>query len=291
MSDDELPPPTSHWNRRRFIKLGALGLVGSGLLGYTTFIEPHWLKVIRQPMPMRGLPAPWQGRTILQLSDLHIGPRVDPDYMIRVLRMAAALEPDMVVITGDITDKPDPSRWSAVARVLQHLPRAPLGTYSILGNHDYGAGWSHPELAAGVAGLLTDAGATVLRNQRIDIDGLQLIGFDDWWANSMNAAAALSGLDHDRAALVLCHNPDVCDLDVWGDYKGWILSGHTHGGQCKPPFLPPPLLPVKNRLYTRGHFPLSNDRQLHISAGAGHLTRVRFNVRPDITLFTVRGVA
>ena len=55
-----------------------------------------------------------------------------------------------------------------------------------------------------------------------------------------------------KPALVLSHNPDTADVPGWLGYEGWILSGHTHGGQCKPPFLPPPLLPVRNRRYTSG---------------------------------------
>jgi uncharacterized protein len=71
-------------------------------------------------------------------------------------------------------------------------------------------------------------------------------------------------------------------------YEGWILSGHTHGGQCKPPFLPPPLLPVRNRRYTAGEFPLTGGRRLYISRGVGHLLPVRFNVRPEVTVFELR---
>ena len=78
------------------------------------------------------------------------------------------------------------------------------------------------------------------------------------------------------------------DALSWGDYKGWVLAGHTHGGQCKPPFLPPPLLPVRNKRYTAGEIPLSDGRRLYINRGLGHLIRARFNVRPEITAFTLR---
>jgi uncharacterized protein len=67
-----------------------------------------------------------------------------------------------------------------------------------------------------------------------------------------------------------------------------VLSGHTHGGQCKPPFLPPPLLPVENRRYTSGVFELSRHRMLYISRGIGHLLQVRINARPEVTLFELQ---
>ena len=75
---------------------------------------------------------------------------------------------------------------------------------------------------------------------------------------------------------------------MWGDYAGWIFAGHTHGGQCKPPFLPPPLLPVKNKHYTAGEFSLSGGQRMYISRGVGHLLQVRFGVRPEVTLFDMK---
>jgi hypothetical protein len=78
----------------------------------------------------------------------------------------------------------------------------------------------------------------------------------------------------------------VYQRNYWIDrnwFVGW--AGHTHGGQCKPPFLPPPMLPVKNKRYTAGKFELANDRTLYINRALGHLWQVRFNVRPEITFF------
>jgi predicted MPP superfamily phosphohydrolase len=77
------------------------------------------------------------------------------------------------------------------------------------------------------------------------------------------------------------------DEHVWNGYRGWILSGHTHGGQCKPPFFAPPVIPVRNRRYTAGAFDLYDGRWLYINRGLGYLHRVRFNARPEITVFTL----
>ena len=74
---------------------------------------------------------------------------------------------------------------------------------------------------------------------------------------------------------------------MWGDYSGWILSGHTHRGQCKPPFLTPPMLP-RNKIYTAGEIDLKDGRRLYINRALGHLWPVRFNVRPEITIFELR---
>ena len=125
----------------------------------------------------------------------------------------------------------------------------------------------------------------MLRNEQAEVNGLHFIGFDDYWGTNFNPQQAMKNFNQEQASIVLCHNPDVCDLDVWGDFKGWILSGHTHGGQVKPPFLPPPMLPVKNKLYSAGEIDLKNGRTLYINRALGHLWQVRFNVRPEITIF------
>jgi len=125
----------------------------------------------------------------------------------------------------------------------------------------------------------------VLRNRSADVAGLRIIGLDDMWAHRFFPQLVLPHLPAGQPAVVLSHNPDTCDLPVWGAYQGWILAGHTHGGQCKPPFLPPPMLPVKNRRYTAGEFALTGNRRLYINRGVGHLLRVRFNARPEVTVF------
>ncbi len=170
-------------------------------------------------------------------------------------------------------------------RVSSHLPHGRLATLSILGNHDYGYNWSMPEVAERVTRVLREAGVTVLRNDVADVSGLRIAGLDDLWARRFAPQAVMA--DAGAPSLVLCHNPDAADRAGWGAYRGWILAGHTHGGQCKPPFLPPPLLPVRNRRYVAGEVAVGDGRRLYINRGLGHLLPVRFNVRPEITLFTL----
>ena len=94
-------------------------------------------------------------------------------------------------------------------------------------------------------------------------------------------------LDPALPTILLSHNPDTADRPVLQGVRGWILAGHTHGGQCKPPFLPPPRLPVRNRRYTAGEFDLGDGRRLYVNRGLGHILQVRFNVRPEVTVFTL----
>ena len=130
-------------------------------------------------------------------------------------------------------------------------------------------------------------GKTVMqiRNEEVAIQGLHFIGIDDYWGLHFNPKKATKKFNKDLPYIALCHNPDVCDLEVWNGYNSWILSGHTHGGQVKPPFLKPPILPVKNKRYSSGTIDLDNGRTLYINRALGCLHQVRFNVRPEITIF------
>jgi predicted MPP superfamily phosphohydrolase len=130
----------------------------------------------------------------------------------------------------------------------------------------------------------------MLRNESVTIEGLTFIGLDDFWTPRFDPRQVLFDNVDVPAAITLCHNPDAADVPVWHNHRGWILSGHTHGGQCKPPFLPPPLLPVRNLRYTRGTFDVGSGRMMYISAGVGHLLKARFNVRPEIPVFTLARV-
>jgi uncharacterized protein len=274
--------------RRRLLYASAATVVsGAGIGLYTWLVEPHWLEVVRRPLPIRGLPSSLHGRTLAQLSDLHVGPRVSDSYILETFNRVAALAPDIVVYTGDFTSY-DTDVYIHAARVYADAPRGRLATFGILGNHDYGQNWAHPEVAARVTTQLEAVGIRMLRNEVADVGGLQVAGMDELWAHRFDPVRTLAALDRDRAAIVLSHNPDTVDRPGWDGYYGWVLSGHTHGGQCKPPFLPPPLLPVENRRYTSGVFELSRDRMLYISRGIGHLLQVRINARPEVTLFELQ---
>jgi uncharacterized protein len=258
-----------------------------GLGFYAWRIEPHWLEITHRTLPIMGLPEALAGASLVQISDLHVGPSVDDDYLISTLKRVSALKPDLVVYTGDFITNGEPAYFDQLSRVIEHTPLGRLATLAALGNHDYGQGWSHPEVGDEVVKRIGAAGIRALRNESCFVSGLQLVGLDDLWGPSFSPLPIMSRIKSGEPALVLSHNPDVADLPVWCEYKGWILSGHTHGGQCRPPFLPPPILPVRNKRYTAGAFDLGDGRWMYISRGVGHLLPVRFNVRPEVTLFTL----
>ena len=138
-----------------------------------------------------------------------------------------------------------------------------LATVASLGNHDFGVAWRQMDVAERVGEVLRGAGITVLRNEVIDVRGLQIAGLGDYWTPDFGpprpigsllsappsepgapavreAADVLGRIERARATIVLCHNPDAADEPIWGDLEGWILAGPRTAGDASRPFLPPP---------------------------------------------------
>lgn len=270
--------------RRSFLRAAGHAALGSALLGaYTYSVEPHWVEFTERLMPLRNLPRSLQGRSLVQISDIHVGYEVDPAYLRKAFKRVQELKPDFMAYTGDLV-----SYRSALAdfqEIVPHFPHGKLGTFGVLGNHDYGSNWSELGIAREIAHWAGKSGIRILRNETAEASGLHVSGLDDWWADRFKPAQAFAGLPPGIGSVALSHNPDTADLPGWEKFSGWILAGHTHGGQCKPPFLPPPLLPVANRRYTSGVFDLPAGRSMYINRGLGHLLKVRFNARPEVTVF------
>lgn len=247
-------------------------------------MEPRWLERVDHVMAIPGLPTMLHGATLVQLSDLHLGPNVEEDYIRHVFRIVDAMRPDLVAITGDWVTWRGGEQLAMLRRVLTALPRTRRGVVGILGNHDWGRGWREANVADAVAREAEIAGVTMLRNSAVSLGDFTIAGTDDLWAGHC-APERLVNMGALRGpSIVLCHNPDALDQTGWGSYQGWTLSGHTHGGQVHAPFLAPPMLPVKNRRYTQGRIAVGDGRQVYISRGIGHTWRVRFLVRPEITV-------
>ena len=276
-------------SRRRFLR-GVGAMVGAGTLTslYSWQVEPRWVEVTHHDLPIAHLPTELDGRSLIQISDMHLSARYDWQYQVSVLQDIQNLQPDFVVYTGDFVTYDGEQQLEQLQATLPHMPNGRLGTAAILGNHDYGFGWGQPEIAQQITNLLTSVGITVLRNESHQFSSLHIIGLDDYWGTNYAPQTVLANAQANQPTLVLCHNPDVADQPVWSDFRGWILAGHTHGGQVKPPFLPPPLLPVENRHYTAGMFDVGNGRFLYINRGLGNLWPVRFNARPEITHFRLK---
>ncbi|WBL23874.1 metallophosphoesterase [Zunongwangia sp. HRR-M8] len=275
-------------NRKNFIKNIAIISAVAGIPGFYAWkVEPFWLEFVYQKMPIKNLPSALEGKMLMQISDIHIGDFFDYQYIIDSFKKAQQLHPDFVVYTGDFVTYDEPRNLDQLAEVIPFFPNGSLGSIGILGNHDYGIDYKEDHVAKNIVDQLASRDIQILRNEAVITNGINFIGIDDFWGTNFHPEKATKNYDSQMANIALCHNPDVCDLDVWNEYKGWILSGHTHGGQCKPPFLRAPILPVENKRYDAGIIDLYDGRTLYINRALGCLRQVRFNVRPEITLFAL----
>lgn len=274
--------------RRTFIKSIAITSAVTILTGiYSWQIEPFWLEFTKIKMPIKNLPKHLVGKTLMQISDMHVGNRFDRKYSIDSFKKAQKYKPDFVVYTGDFVSYENEEQFKQLAEVMRYAVLGKSGTLGVLGNHDYGKNWSKNDVADEICKILENEQIQMLRNEQTEIEGLNFIGIDDYWATNFKPELVMNKYKSSKANLVLCHNPDVLDLPIWNNYNDWVLCGHTHGGQCKAPFLPPPILPVKNKNYIAGIVNLEDGRTAYINRALGNLRQVRFNVRPEITIFTL----
>ena len=280
--------PPDKVNRRGFLRRTAKTLVvgGTAVGMYAWRVEPHWIEVVRRDMPLAGLPAAWQGKTLVQISDLHVGPIVSERYLRSAMETVESLQPDLIAVTGDWMTCDRDEQLAKTLDIVAGLPRvAPV--VGILGNHDYGESFADGSIARRLAESLRDTGVHLLRNQSIELDGLQIAGTDDLWSGRSSVFRTLAGIDADRPTIAMTHNPDMLDRGGWDDFRGWILSGHTHGGQCWLPGVGAPVTPIRNRRYTAGEVALGDGKTLYVNRALGYKQRVRLLVRPEITVFTL----
>jgi predicted MPP superfamily phosphohydrolase len=294
---EDLREPSRRTRSRRHFLKGSIfgGLAACATTGSWAFLgAPHNVEVVRVLMPLRNLPESLVGKTIVQISDLHVGPIVSRDYLRDCLELVSSLEPDVVAITGDFVTYDGPARVDEAVSLLADIQPGKLATVAITGNHDFGSsrgGFANRKVADSLTEKLNEIGIRMLRNTAVEIEGLRLLGVDDFWGPTHELSETLSSGNADQPSVMLCHNPDFVDQPGWENYRGWILSGHTHGGQVRLPFCKPPILPIRNHDYTAGKVKLPGDRTLYVNRGLGYLRKVRLNVRPEITVFSLSRAA
>lgn len=275
---------------KRFLKRGfiALTLIAAFVAYYAWKVEPHWVKYEQLKLPIKNLPDSLEGKTLIQISDIHIGDYVDKEFIKNTFGKVEKINADIIVYTGDFVQLVNNHLpLSDLEDIIQTAPKGKIQTLAILGNHDYGRAFRDSAAADSITTLLTQHQIQVLRNESININGLQVYGIDDFWGTNFDPTSTMQNYDSNQASLVLCHNPDVADLDVWNGYEGWILAGHTHAGQVRIPFWGAPVIPVSNKGYDQGIKKISGNRTLYINRGLGHSIPVRLNARPEVTIFNL----
>lgn len=276
-------------SRRGFLKALGQGVLGSAaagaVYGYSTEIEPDWLTVEQVKIPLKKLKPALEGFKIVQLSDIHLHPYTQLEFVQKAIAKANTLQPDLVVLTGDYVLESAASIFE-LAPALAGL-NAKYGIFTSLGNHDL---WTNAEVV--LAGL-RQAGLPVLVNDGVALgvgsDLLYLAGLDDGWSGQLDLTAALAKLPKDVPAILLAHEPDLADNFALDGRISLQLSGHSHGGQVRLPGIGAPILPYLGRKYDQGLYRV-RDMWVYTNRGIG-LGPVpnRFNCPPEITEITLVG--
>ena len=202
---------------------------GLGVLaGIGAIVNASWTRVVRVSVKLPNLPDTWRGRRAAVISDLHLGHVRNAGFLRRILRKLSRLRPDVLFIPGDVFDG-TPVDFDRLVRPWAEFS-APLGTYFTTGNHEE---FTDP-------GKYVDAirrfGIRVLQNERVVVDGLQIVGVDDRDSSSVETFRAIlrrMALDPDAASILLVHNPHRLPLAAEAGISLQI-SGHTHRGQFFP---------------------------------------------------------
>ena len=276
--------------RRNFLTSAAAAAVGLAL--YSDDISRHELTITRPTFQIRNLPPAFDGFRIAQISDIHLEEYTE-DYFLRdVIEHVNALQPDMVLVTGDFISRGPLSMavsYSAAARcgeLLRSLT-CPL-RYGILGNHDAAVGSDI------IRGHMEYNGLPLLVNQSVKIErgGAHFIlaGLDDV-AHGQPVLDDAVPARPDAPVLLMVHEPDYATnvaRHERGKLVDLMLSGHTHGGQIRIPGIRPLSLPPLGKLFPEGHY-LVGGSQLYVNRGIGTVgVPFRLNCPPEITLMTLR---
>ncbi len=215
------------------IVAGGVALVGgiASLAALRSGLGPVAVKEVR--VKLGRLPRSLHGTTLVQISDVHIGPTLGRAFIEHIVASVNALAPDLVAITGDLVDGSVGHLKDEVAPIANLKSR--FGTYFVTGNHEYYSGtesWCRE---------LTRLGIRVLRNERVAVGdengSFDLAGIDDHdatrFGGTSDVAKAVEGRDPSRELVLLAHQPrSAFEADRHG--VGLQLSGHTHGGQIWP---------------------------------------------------------
>lgn len=263
----------------------------AALAADSTLLAPNRPQVVHQDIALRRWPSRLEGFTIALLSDFHYDPYFSAHPLKAAIPMVRDLRPDLIALTGDYVSVPwfggpksEVHNAEPCARLLKQL-QAPHGVWAVLGNHDV---FSDPER---ITDALTSHGIPVLMNQSIAIekDGARfwISGVDDPLGGESDLNATIEKIPPDEAVVLMAHEPDYADY-VARHSVDLQLSGHTHGGQVRLPFMPPLYLPPMAKKYLQGLYKI-RELTLYTNIGVGTVgLPVRLNCPPEITLLTIR---
>src|SRR5690625_1401371 len=277
--------------RRKFIKtifgtlLTFISLV-SGTYAYAYYIEPRLIHNNRQLISSKKIPKSFDKFKIVQFSDTHLGFHFSLEQLETLIKKINSEHPDVIVFTGDLIDKPQ--NYQSEKKLIHSLNklRATSGKYWVYGNHDHG-GYGTKMIHE----IMDQANFTLLKNNYTTIEKdderIILAGIDDVMLGKPNLKQTFKNIQPDDYTILLAHEPDIAS-EVSEYPVDLQLSGHSHGGQVRLPFIGHLYTPPYAEKYIQGKYKLNDGKMnLFVSAGIG-TTRLplRLFCQPEYYTFT-----
>ena len=277
------------WPKRLRVTFAAIVLFLAGVGFWAFLVEPRRLVTKEQTIQIDNWPQSLDGLRIAVLSDIHVDNwSVDDKKLRTIVARTNQLQPDLIVILGDymssdgwVKSRVDPEVFGPVLKDL----RAPLGVYSVLGNHDW---WFS---GARVRRGLEQNGIKVLENESAQLDvrgtSLWLVGFADLWTRPQRIEDTLAKVPEGQPLIGLTHNPDI--FPNVPQRVQLLLAGHTHGGQVRFPIIGPVIASSDyGDRWVSGHV-FADNHHLFVTTGIGtSIMPVRFGLPPEIVLLTLK---
>ena len=272
---------------RAIIGLVVLLIVSCGIWGF--FIEPNRLVVHQETIQIDSWPKELSGLRIALIADIHTGgPFINDQKLRQIVELTNQQNPDLIVLLGDYMS---PNSWHShrvepevTAAALKDL-KAPLGVYSVLGNHDW---WYNGEK---VRRAFEQNGIPVLDDEVVEIkwrnSSFWLVGLADLWTRPQHINETIAKVPPGSTVIAMTHNPDI--FPSLPRSVPLLLAAHTHGGQVNLPLIGRPVEPSQfGQRYAVGHV-FENDHHMFVTTGIGtSILPVRFRVPPEIVLLTLK---
>jgi hypothetical protein len=252
--------------------------------GYGRWVERLYPEVVHVDMPVPNLPTELAGLKVAHLTDLHMGKLNSPELMQKTVEMTNALNPDLIVLTGDFVLEAIQAA-GPLAEILAQL-KSRFGKYAVLGNHDV---WLS---ARSVTRAFEHVGILMLINECVEIQHanqtLYLGGLDSVWAGTPDFTAITKHWQKGKPLLLMAHEPDYADILAKHHVPLVQLAGHTHGGQVRVPWCGSIVRVTWGKKYIMGRYDVG-DVHLYVNRGIGCTSHpVRFACQPEITLMRLR---
>jgi len=287
----------------RSVFLSWLGIsLGAGLFGTLVFgfLNKYRYQINRLQLAFQNLPDAFRGLKIVHISDIHSGSFTDKDAVRRGVEKIIQEKPDMILFTGDLVND-RATEMHEYIEIFGQL-KAPLGVYSVLGNHDYGdyVRWENEEAKQSnlrdLMNVHSSMGWRLLMNEHAVIekngDQIALLGIENWGARGNfsrygKMEKAYPGTENYPFKILLSHDPSHWDAQVRTQYKDidLMLAGHTHGMQFGLELPGVKWSPVQYMYKQWAGLYESENQKLYVNRGFGFLGYPgRVGILPEITV-------